>query len=211
LHASKSFAEDDLQYWSRYSVKLVDTKHIDFVENWELRLTDDWSQIGYWHGSHQLKFDFFEKLGFGLNYTYLDNESINSRTHDRSMIHQHRLEFEATPRYKFKNGIKFTNRNRYEMRWFQDQGSNHSRIRTLYELSFPIKNLGRIENVFCNNELLVDAHKHALNENRLIPIGVTIKLFGKNTLQVFYMIQSKKGTKDWSSNQVFGTQVSIAF
>ena len=210
-YATGAHARDDAQYWSRYSAKLIDTKYIDFVEFWEFRVLHDWSRVGYWQGTQQIQSDYFKHLGLNVAYTYLESESISSSTSVRTMPHQHRLELEAVPRFQWKNGIQFTNRNRYEFRWFEHQGSNHGRYRDLYELSFPIHGLGPIQNIYANNELFIDMHKHALNENRLIPVGLTIKLFGKNTFKVFYMIQSKKDTKTWSSNQIFGTQISLAF
>ena len=39
----------------------------------------------------------------------------------------------------------------------------------------------------------------------MVPIGVNFKANDKTSLKVYYMIQSNRGTNDWSKNQILGT------
>ena len=124
---------------------------------------------------------------------------------------QHRLELEANPYWSAADFLKVKNRNRLEFRWIENQGSDITRFRHRWELEFPLKEKAPLRAVFVNNEFFYDFNKGEYSENRAIPFGVKLALNNRISLQVFYMIQSRKGSADWSSNQVIGTHVFISF
>lgn len=84
--ASEARAEDDVQYWPRYSVKAIDTKYVDFTNYGELRLTEDISDLNTWFTSQKIQIDPFPHLNLGINYTYLRNKTVNSKTNVRDLM-----------------------------------------------------------------------------------------------------------------------------
>ncbi len=205
------YAEDDFQYWSRYSVKAIDTKYIDFVNFWDLRFMEDSSRLRLWFTSQKLQINPVEWFGFVIAHTYLENSAVNSQTKTREFVSQHRLELEANPKWKVSPWLTVKNRNRVEFRWIEDKGSDNTRTRHMVELEFPVKKNPVVKSIYTNSEIFVDFNRHTINENRAIPIGINFNLYKKSTFSIFYMIQSQKGARDWSSNQILGTQVSLNF
>ncbi len=78
-------------------------------------------------------------------------------------------------------------------------------------VEIPVQKMPFVKSVYLNNEIFVDFHAHALNEDRVTPVGITLQIYKKLRLKIFYMIQTKKGTRDWSSNQILGTHFLISF
>ncbi|OGW72731.1 MAG: hypothetical protein A2Y02_03125 [Omnitrophica bacterium GWA2_52_12] len=205
-------AGDDFQYWSRAQVKVIDTPYVDYVNYWEMRFDHDASNTGFWQGSQALAFDFFKYLGLGLNYTYLETEADNARKTANEFKYQHRLELEANPRWSWRERINFKNRNRMEFRWVEGKGSDNGRLRHLAEAEVPVhlKRFPFLHSFFVNDEIFIDFKRRTISENRVIPAGVTVKLWKQSKLKVFYMIQSQQGAT-WSSNQVLGSHILIDF
>ncbi|OGW85718.1 MAG: hypothetical protein A3C35_02255 [Omnitrophica bacterium RIFCSPHIGHO2_02_FULL_46_11] len=205
------WAEDDFQYWQRLQIKAIDTKHVDYITYGELRFLDDVSDFGFWQASQKLQLDPIKYLQLGVNYTYLQNEAVDTKTKKKDFKSHHRLELEINPYYQVTHWLKFKTRNRLEFRWIEDAGSDNARFRHMDELEFPLKHLGPLQSIYANNEFFVDFNRERIVENRVIPIGLTFKLYKKTTFKIFYLIQSKRGSRDWSSNQVLGSQLSLAF
>ncbi|MBI3317075.1 MAG: DUF2490 domain-containing protein [Candidatus Omnitrophica bacterium] len=207
----ESRSEDDFQYWSRFQIKALDTNYLDFITFAELRMNEDASNLGFWQTAQKLAYDPWKHLSLGMNYTYLESESFQRRTRDTEFKHHHRFELEINPSWGWKDKLKLKNRNRFEFRWIEDQGSDHTRYRSLWELDLPLKKLGPLVSLYTNNEFFVDFNGEEINENRVTPLGATFKLYKKSTLKIFYMIQSRKGVSDWFSNQVIGSHVSLTY
>lgn len=207
-----TFAEDDFQYWSRYSIKAVDTQYVDFINYWDFRVFPDAARLAYWQTTQKLQYDFFKFISFVTGYTYLESRTKDSKSGDTEFKNQHRLELEINPHWEGKR-VKISNRNRFEFRWIEDRGSDHARYRNLLEFEFPIKweRAKFLKSVYINNEIFVDFNLRELNENRVTPFGISFKINKKLSFKLFYLIQSKKGARDWSSAQVLGTNVGISF
>ncbi len=198
-------AENDFQYWSRFQVKVIDTKYVDSINFWDLRFFDDSSNFGFWQTSQKIQVDLIRNLSLGVAYTYLDNEVANE------FKYQHRLELETNPYWSWKEWVNIRNCNRVEFRWIEDKGSDNGRFRQLLEFEVPIKNISPVQSLYFNNEIFIDFNQKELNENRVVPFGITFKVYKKTSFKVSYMIQSKKTAHDWLSNQVLGTHLLIAF
>lgn len=204
-------ASDDLQYWSRYTVKTHSYDRMELATYFEGRLSEDVSQDALYQLSEQLRYKLRDDLDLGLNYTYLEQRVVHSKTKDEEFKYHHRAEIEVSPRWKPADWLQIKNRNRFEYRWIEDQGSDNTRFRQRWELVFPIKNAAPVHSVFVNSEYFFDFKQSQIIENRAIPFGIQFKINDKASLSVFYMIQARKGPLDWSSNQVVGTHVTVSF
>jgi hypothetical protein len=212
LLSNSAFAEDDFQYWSRFSIKPLDTKYVDFVNYWDLRFMNDVTDFDLWFTSQKLIIDPIKHLSLGINYTYLESDTLNSRTKKEEFKQQQRFELEMNPYFNVGRWLKVKNRNRMEFRWIEDKGSDNTRFRHLWHFEVPINKVRFLKSVYANNEIFYEFEREKFAENRATPIGLKFPVFKKTTFQIFYMIQSRKSVRgDWSSNQVLGTYLDIAF
>ncbi|MCB9799624.1 MAG: DUF2490 domain-containing protein [Candidatus Omnitrophica bacterium] len=201
-------AQDDFQYWSRYSIKLLSNELFDFTNYWEMRGFEDASSLGLWYTSQKLQIHPVKNLSFGINYTYLEFEAADAAQKTNEFKYQHRFELEATPHWALPGQFKIKNRNRMEFRWIEGRGSDNGRYRHLWEL-YRSLDLGWLKGIYINNEFFVDFARHQIAENRVTPVGITLRFNQHAGLKVFYMIQSQKGGFDWKSNQILGTQIDL--
>lgn len=209
---SNVWAGDDFQYWSRYSLKVVDTDKIDWTIFTEARMYNDTNDLGLYYVSQKLSYAAWEHLSLGANYTYLNYRSQNSSGELADDRYQHRLEFEANPKFDLSDKLSLTNRNRVEFRWIENKGSYNTRVRHRWTLAYKITDHKPLSNVYCESEFFYNIAENDYDENRTIPLGLTFNLNSKTSLKTFYMIQTKLGSNDnWHANQIFGTQLSLKF
>lgn len=205
------WARDDFQYWSQVSIKPIKTEKYDFLVFTEQWFKNDAEKLGFYYISPRFIYHYSKKLDLGLNYTYVQTRSVLPSAVDDSYNTQQRIELEFNPNWKPTSWSKLTMRNRVEFRWFEDRGWNHTRYRQRWTFDVPVKNIRFVKSVYANTENLYDFPEGKVLENRTAPIGVNFKINDKFGFSVYYQIQSQKGTKDWSSNQIFGTLMSIDF
>ena len=206
---SHSWARDDFQTRELLTLKLIDTRKVDFALFNQLRMNHDAKDINFYLVSPQLKFDLWKNLGLGLNYSYVRVKSDRADgSHTEFRVH-HRIEPEVNPHWDLGR-LKIQMRNRYEFRWIEDQGSDNPRLRQRTNFEFPLKNAGSVQSVYANYELFYDNNDHRFSERWIVPLGVKFKVNDRATVSVFYMIQSKL-SDTWNSNQVVGTHLIINF
>ncbi len=203
-------ASDDFQYWSRLTLKTWEQKPYSLSTYFDMRLMDDAADPRLYLISEQLAYRWSENLNLGLNYTYLESET-RLASGEEIFKYQHRMELEANPHWKPVDWLRIKNRNRVEFRWIEDQGSDNARFRHRWEIEFPLKDKSPLQAFFANNEFFYDFNKGEYSENRAIPLGIKLAISEKASVQVFYMIQSRKGVDDWSSNQIVGTHITVTF
>ncbi len=205
LSASVGQAEDDFRYWSQYSFKLLDTQKVDVSVFTEGRFYDDASEDGLHLVQPKVSYDFWPNLTLGTNYCYIGYKSGGEYRY------QHRAELEINPHFKLGSRLKFYNRNRIEFRWIEGRGSHNTRSRHRLGLTWPIKEHRWVKDIYCNSEFFYNWAENDYDENRTIPIGLTLKVTDKVSLKTYYMVQSQSRNNDWHSNQILGTLLVVKF
>lgn len=211
LFPGTATAGDDFQYWSQFNFKVVDTKYVDLNLFTEGRFVNDAQDNGLHLVSFKLSYQFFEHLDLGTNYTYLNVRTMNALSGDSEFKYQHRAELEVNPKWNFGDVAKFDNRNRVEFRWIEDNGSYNTRSRHRFRLTFPFKDNKWLKSVYVDSEFFYNFAEHTYDENRSVPLGLNLQLTDKVALQTYYMVQSRRGSQDWRSNQILGTLLSFKF
>jgi len=206
-----AYGRDDFQYWSQLSLKAYQGEKFDVTLFSDARFMNDANKLGLYFFSPRLLYHYSKNLDFGLNYTYIQSRSTSSTAVDDSYNWQNRAEVEINPQWAPADWLKIKMRNRVEFRWIDAKGADNTRYRQRWAFTIPVKNSARIKSVYCNSEMFYDFKNRKINENRTIPAGMKFKVNDRMDLDVFYMIQSRKGSSDWSSNQILGTLVSIEF
>jgi hypothetical protein len=204
-------ASDDLQYWSRYTLKTHTFDRWELSTYGEARFYEDASKEGLYQVSERLKVKASDLIDLGVNYTYINNLVQDSKRRTEEFKYQHRAELEVNPHWRAADWLKINTRNRFEFRWIEDRGSDNTRSRHLVEFEFPLEGRAPFQSIYANNEFFIDFNTEKHNENRAVPLGVKFKLSDKATLSVFYMIQARRGPADWSSNQILGTHLTVTF
>ncbi|MCB9771566.1 MAG: DUF2490 domain-containing protein [Candidatus Omnitrophica bacterium] len=205
------YAGDDFQSWNQLSLKVYQMDKIDFIIFTDTRLTHDAQKLGMYFISPRVVYHHTKNLDFALNYTYLQSRRTSSSAIDDSYNWQHRAEIEVNPQWQLADWLKLKMRNRVEFRWIEGLGSDNTRYRQRWALEFPIKIIKPLKSLYASSEVFYDFSKSRINENRTVPVGLNFKMNDKVGLSLYYMIQSQKGTRDWASNQILGTLVSIDF
>ena len=207
----ESLAQDDFQYRSWATVKLIEKPKWSFRVYSDARFYNDAKDVGLYLASPRFQYKLFDNFDMELHYTYLGFKK-NTPSAGRSLFnYQHRAELELNPHWEVGEWLKVHVRNRMEYRWIEDQGSDNTRYRHRWQFTFPLKGLGPLRSVYLNSEFFIDQAKEDYTENRAVPLGLNFRLSDKTKLQVFYMIQMKKGQEDWSSNQILGTHLIMSF
>lgn len=203
-------ARDDYQYWSQYMFNLVDQGkwHFGlFTEGW---MYNDAGNFSYYAVSPKLKYDAWKYVSLGMNYTYQEAKSFNTVEGHSEFKYTHRWEWEVNPHFDITPWLKFSNRNRLELRWIEDQGYHNTRSRHLIGFEVPIKNAGLLKAAYIDNEFFYNYKTDRYDENRATPLGLKFKLNDNVSLKLYYTIQTKK-TNTWSANEALGTMVTVNF
>lgn len=204
------WARDDFQTRQLVTLKMIDTKKIDLSLFNQLRMVHDAEDINFYQISPQLKYDAFEHVAFGLNYSYVRLKSFNPAVGRNEFKTHHRCELEVDPHWSVGDWLDIQTINRYEFRWIEDQGSHNPRFRHKTNLEFPQKDRGPVKSVYMYSEFFYDINDHRYNENWTVPFGVKFKINPKASVGVFYMIQSRL-SDTWTSAQVLGTHIFVKF
>ncbi len=158
--------------------------------------------------SPRVKYQLLPWLETGVGLSLLNIE--NTRTHDRRW--QGRPEFELSPKFDLSPRLRLEWRNRMEWRKNDGEAFTTHRSRHRLQLGWTLpESVGPVTRVFASNEWLVDLQRHQWGENRLIPLGVTVKLSPNSDLDLSYMIFSQSGVTQWTHESVFLTYLRMRF
>lgn len=159
--------------------------------------------------SPRLKYQVLPWLQTGIGLSTLSIE--NTTTHHRYW--QERFEFEMNPKFNLTPHLLLENRNRMEWRWNEHDTFTTHRLRDRLQLTWTLpKPVGPLTRLFASNEWLFDLHRQNWTENRLVPLGLTLKLAANTDLDVFYMINSLRPQKStWDHESVLVTYLRVRF
>lgn len=146
------------------------------------------------------------EAGVGLSLLSIENGAIQDR------YWQFRPELELNPKLDITRQIRLEWRNRMEWRMNEGDSFRSSRTRHRLQLAWMFPNAtGRLTRAFVSNEWLVDLHRGAWTENRLVPLGLTWKLTHQSDLDLFYMVLSRHDANGWRGEPVIGTFLRMRF
>ena len=158
--------------------------------------------------SPRVKYQALPWLDAGINLSLLSIE--NTTTGDRYL--QGRPEFELTPKIDLTDHLRLEWRNRMEWRWNDGEEFTKSRLRHRAQLAWTLPDpIGPLTRFFISNEWLIDLHKSEWSENRLVPLGITLKTSAHTDLDLFYMLLSHHIQDDWQTESVIGTYLRVRF
>lgn len=205
LLATKAYAYDDhdFQVWN------TDVEEIKINEKWkvateqEFRWGDNASQMFYQHYDLGAFYTFNKYLNIGTGYRH-----ILSKSKGEYKI-ENELYITMTASWQL-SGLKFEDRNRFEYQHF-DYQTDSGRYRNKITVKLPWKFTKLEIQPFVSDEVFVHfMQKDAFNQNRF-SAGLSLNLTKNIKGELYYMLQSSKGTSVWTDANVLGTKLKIAF
>ncbi len=199
---------NDVQYWWKTEIKEWDGDKIDVNGEVEMRFNEDVTNLFNWRLAQKLIYSPKKNLDLGIGYRFEKNgNGIND-----PLRRQHRLELEVNPHFKLFNGINLKTRNRFEFRWKEGKGAElFPRYRHKILLSSSANWLPRMEEISVANEFFYDFDADKYNQNRFYPLRAKFKLTSKISLNLYYMVLSKRDSQPggWQHAHVIGTDFKL--
>jgi len=207
--AQACFARDDFQSWNTVEIskRLGQKWEVFFLP--EIRIRDDASRLFYHEYRQGVRWKPSKHLQVGLNYLFVRNESSGKP------LEEHTGELDITPKATV-GPLDCSVRARVALRTVQGSaGEQEWEFRLMPKVAYPSQLAGRTIIPFAADDLFYNSTRDAWNQNRLF-LGVSVP-WGKSlgaevSTDVYYMLQSQLGARrDWNSNHVLGTKLTVRF
>jgi hypothetical protein len=202
-------AESDSQWWPAIYARVWANEAHAFALYGESWFVEDVSQQKLWLASVKYSYALHQNIKIGANYTYLEIQNLETEV----WRGQHRFEFEANPHFKLVDRWQIELRNRLEVA-YNENASDQPEFRSRHRMQLSRSlELGRITKLYAGSELFYSFEREAVSEFRSIPLGLRVRLFDPVTLDLNYMIQSKRlgQTSDWYHSNIFGSMLVLSF
>ena len=69
----------------------------------------------------------------------------------------------------------------------------------------------RLRSIYAHNEFFIDYTINEFSQNRLVPLGVTLRITDHTSLSLHYMLQSIRGFNQWHHAHILGTTFNVTF
>lgn len=207
--AGVCWARDDFQSWNtiELSKRLGPQWEVFFLP--EIRLRDDAGEFFYHEYRQGVRYKPSKHWHVGLNYLFVRNESSGKP------LEEHTGELDLTPKTTL-GPLEVSLRGRLALRTIQGSaGEQEWQFRVMPKLAYPTRFAGHKFTPYVADDLFYDYTRDAWNQNRVflglaVPTGKA--LGAETTVDVYYMVQSQLGKRrDWSSNHIVGTKLSVRF
>lgn len=208
-HTPVTWARDDFQSWNtlELSKRVGPRWELFFLP--EIRIRDDAGELFYHEYRQGVRWKPSQSLQVGLNYLFVRNESSGKPREE------HTGELDVTPNVTVAR-LKLSVRGRLALRTIQGSaGEQEWQLRLMPKMAYSIQVAGRTITPYLADDVFYDYTRDAWNQNRLF-LGVTVPVGTSGNaemgMDVYYMLQSQLGSRrDWSSNHVLGTKLSVKF
>ncbi len=171
-----------------------------------LRDDDAVGRMGGWTVSPRIRYDLSPVWQLQFNLSVL--ESVNTDETDRQQWL--RPEFEANPTLPLGGALTLNVRNRLEFRFRDGHENTGVRLRIRPQLEWDC-GPGLLKNFFVSEEVIHDFDADSLTENRLTPLGVTLRASASTEVRLYYMWRHALGHDQWRDYHVAGVATSLSF
>lgn len=208
--ARPAAAGDDFQTWHTVELRKGLTSKWEVFFLPEIRIRDDSSELFYRESRQGVRFSPSKHLTLGLQYLFVRSENAAGKHRD-----EHTGEIDVTPKATL-GPLQLSLRWRLALRTIQgSSGEQEYQMRFMPKAAWPTR-LGNWKlTPYVADDLFYDYTRDAFNQNRFfLGISLPLKEFhgAKNFLDLYYMLQHQLGsTRDWSSNHVLGSKLTIQF
>ena len=202
--AGVSYGKEDSQIWSDASLSFRMSDYWKFTFSEEFRFNDGDSI--YHHSDVGISTDkLFENMDVGLNYRLYYHRKDGGQ--EWKQVHSPHLNF------TFKSDLfdmPVSNRSRFQF-LDNEEGQDYWKYRNKTTLKLDKWFTVYKFKPYVSNEIFINLRDDTqLNRNRA-SAGLTHKLSKNVDMKLFYLLQTSKKNKDWSSMDVFGFTFKFKF
>lgn len=197
-----SLADEDVQYWSEYTLTYKIAPRVSVILNPSIRLKDDISENQYWESRQGLSFKATSALA--LNLQYLHSETKNAAN---KWLPENTIEFQPTYKWSWHT-FDFANRLRIEYRMVG--GFEKWRWRDQLKISRTCKVAGVEIIPFISDEIFYDEALDQMNQNRL-RAGISKRVSPHALATFFYQYKTNAVKQDWTGEHILGTGLELSF
>ena len=208
-HTPVTWARDDFQSWNTIEISKRVGPQWELFFLPEIRIRDDASELFYHEYRQGIRWKPSKSLQVGLNYLFVRNESSGKPREE------HTGELDVTPKVTVAQ-LNLSVRGRLAFRTIQGSSREQEwQLRLMPKMAYSIHLVGRTMTPYIADDVFYDYTRDAWNQNRVF-LGVTVP-WGKSlgaevSTDCYYMLQSQLGSRrDWSSNHILGTKLSVKF
>ncbi|MBN2406345.1 MAG: DUF2490 domain-containing protein [Elusimicrobia bacterium] len=188
----------DSEYWSKYDLSVKASDRLSFCVRPEFRLTDGISEYTYNKTDAGITLKAAAFFGTSLLYSYKNKKSGGSWECEDILIFDGEFSWKIT-------GLRFSQRNRLEYSLDKETYVYRNRLKARKNLGI----FGYAASAYLEEELFYDTDLGEIKENR-VGAGIGKDLFSGTSLEIFYLLDSKKAAGDWDNTNVAGTNLKIA-
>ena len=201
-HPAYAFDDGDFQIWHTENQDFKIKKDLKAALEEEFRFGDSAHSFYYHHYDIGLVYDLNKHLSLGVNYRQV-YEKKGGKFREENRPHANAiLKFDLS-------GFKLEDRNRIQYRHF-DYQTDYWQYRNKLTVKFPLS-LTQFEiQPFLADEIFIDLNDNGFSRNRFYS-GFGFKIIKNLKGEIYYLLQSSKGSSKWTDANVFGTKLKIAF
>ena len=204
-----TWAKDDFQSWNTVEISKRISPQWELFFLPEIRIRDDASELFYHEYRQGVRWKPSTHLQVGLNYLFVRNQSVGKPREE------HTGELDVTPKATVAK-CNLSVRGRLALRTIQaSAGEQEWQLRLMPKMAYPTRLAGHPITPYIADDAFYDYTRDAWNQNRVF-LGVTVPLGASWGAEVsadcYYMLQHQRGSRrDWSSNHILGTRLSVNF
>ncbi len=196
------YDDGDFQIWHTENQEVKINKDFKVTLEEEFRFGDDASEFYYHHYDAGLVYSLNKNFDLSINYRQIyEKKKGDFKEENRPHINA-TIKAEAY-------GFKFEDRNRFQYRHF-DYQSDLRQYRNKFTAKFPWKFTKMEIQPYLADEIFLDFQNKSFSRNRFYA-GFGMGLTENLKLEVYYLLQSSRSTKEWTDANVLGTKVKLAF
>lgn len=197
-----AYEEGDFQIWHTEDQEVNIFKNTKYTMEEEFRYGGNASELYYQHYDWGFVYEICKNFNVGANYRQI-YELKKGKFKEENRPH-----INATVRWDMW-GFDCEDRNRFEYRHFRYQ-DDFVEYRNKITVKLPWKFTQFKIRPYFADEVFADLNNAVLTRNRLYS-GLSLDLNKNLKGEVYYMLQSTKGSGKWSDVNVLGLKLKLAF
>lgn len=200
--------EDTVQAWNRVTIPSYETERIRFQTTAQIRARDAYHRLQRWEISERFRFRWYDHTSLGVGMALIQNDVPEEGDAP--------LEYRLFPSISHRvplgeSGLSLRLRNRVDFRWLEGEEDMSNRSRHRVGLHYAFEDMGILDYVYGHNEFYYDWREGGINQNRITPIGVGLKVHSNWTLDLFYTLRMDDRGSPWDRTHVIGTHIKLKF
>lgn len=197
-----AFDDRDFQVWNTDAEELKISKSLKITLEEEFRFGDNANNFYYHHYDLGFVYDLNKYLNLGMGYRHIYEKKSGKFKEENEPYGMATLFWGLA-------GFKFDDRSRLEYRHFQYQ-TDSFRYRNKLTVKFPWKFTKLGIQPFFADEGFWSANSTGFNQNRFFS-GLGMSLTKNLKAEIYYMLQTTKGSGSWIDTNVLGTKLKLDF